>query len=104
MEVASPIFALYDNGALLCADKTGRHAVMLAPAERDEMLRALAVPSLIHAAGNYAATESTDQRSSDLYIWKSGCRAVHQLVAWTSWRRLQLDRSDFAVHGRKHHL
>ena len=70
-----PVFALYDNGAMLCVDKTGRHAAMLAPAERDELIRAFEMPLLVRAAGKYQAVEATDQRSSDLYIWKPGCRA-----------------------------
>jgi hypothetical protein len=70
-----PVFALYDNGAMLCMDRTGRHAAMLTPAERDELIRSFEVPLLVRAAGHYQAVEATDQRSSDLYVWRSGCRA-----------------------------
>ncbi len=77
---SEPLFALYDNGALLCVDKTGRHAAMLAPTERDELISALAVPALVRAAGQYQAIEATDQRYSNLYIWKAGCRA--RIYVW----------------------
>lgn len=78
--LGEPLFALYDNGAVLCVDKTGRHAAMLAPAERDELIGALAVPVLTHAGGRYQAREVTDQRWSHLYIWKPGCRT--QISVW----------------------
>ena len=89
-----PVFALYDNGAVLCADKTGRHAAMLSAAERDELISALTVPLLVRAAGGYQAVEATDQRSSNLYIWQPGCRA--RISVWGEMLKADNDFTDDA--------
>ncbi|RSY85481.1 hypothetical protein DAH66_10455 [Sphingomonas koreensis] len=65
----SPSFALYEDGTVIYATKSGFKSAKLAGAELEAMRRAYADPELAALSGAYEADLATDQPDNDLLVY-----------------------------------